>query len=136
MYIQGARFDLFHAGHVDLLRRCSDLGLVVVSLNTDEFINKYKGKSPIHTYEEREEVLLSCKYVHSVIPNRGGQDSKPAILDVRPDYLAIGSDWAGRDYYKQMDFTQEWLDEQDITLVYIPRIRPMSSTLVKERVKS
>jgi glycerol-3-phosphate cytidylyltransferase len=129
-------FDLFHAGHSDLLRRCYELGDVVVALNTDEFIKDYKGKAPIHSYEEREEVLLSCRYVAGVVPNEGGADSKPSILKVRPDYVAIGSDWAPRNYYKQMGFTQDWLDSQDITLVYVPRIRRMSSTLVKERVKS
>lgn len=131
----GGTFDLFHAGHVDLLRRCSLLGEVVVSLNTDEFIAQYKGKAPIHTYEERKEVLESCRYVSKVVPNEGGEDSKVAILKVGPDYIAIGSDWAIRDYYKQMGFTQEWLDSQGITLVYIPRVRIMSSSLVKERVK-
>jgi glycerol-3-phosphate cytidylyltransferase len=40
----GGTFDLFHSGHVNLLRRCSEIGTVVVSLNTDEFIEKYKGK--------------------------------------------------------------------------------------------
>jgi len=131
----GGTFDLFHAGHADLLKRCAELGLVVVSLNTDEFIASYKGKPPVHTYEERKAVLEACRYVGSVIPNEGGHDSRPAILKVQPHYIAIGSDWAKRDYYEQMGFDQDWLDEQDITLVYIPRIRIMSSTLVKERVK-
>jgi len=43
----GGTFDLFHAGHVEFLRRCSDLGRVLVSLNTDEFIEEYKGKPPV-----------------------------------------------------------------------------------------
>jgi len=131
----GGTFDLFHAGHVDLLKRCAELGLVVVSLNTDEFIEEYKGKPPVHSYAERRAVLEACQYVWKVVPNEGGADSKPAILKVQPNYLVIGSDWAARDYYAQMQFTHDWLDEQDISLVYIPRIRKMSSTLVKERVK-
>lgn len=131
----GGTFDLFHAGHVDLLERCAELGLVVVSLNTDEFIQEYKGKPPVHSYAERKAVLEACRFVGKVVPNEGGADSKPAILKVQPDYVAVGSDWAARDYYTQMQFTQDWLDAQDITLVYIPRIRRMSSSLVKERVK-
>lgn len=131
----GGTFDVFHAGHVDLLRRCAELGEVIVALNTDEFIRQYKDKPPINSYEERRDVLLGCRYVSQVIPNEGGADSKPSILKVQPDFLVIGSDWLRKDYCKQMSFTPEWLEEQNITLVYVPRIRKLSSTEIKGRIK-
>jgi glycerol-3-phosphate cytidylyltransferase len=130
----GGSFDVFHAGHVDLLRRCSKFGLVVVALNTDEFITRFKHK-PTQTYEERRDVLEACKYVYKVITNESGEDSKPTILKVNPRYLVIGSDWLRKDYMKQMQFTPEWLEAHDITLVYVPRVRPLSSTMIKERIK-
>lgn len=71
-----------------------------------------------------------------VIENSGGSDSKPAILSVRPDIIAIGDDWCKRDYYKQMDFTQEWLDERQILLVYLPYTRDISTTDIIKRVKN
>lgn len=37
--------------------------MVIVSLNTDEFIEEYKGKPPIISYQDRAEVLLFCRYV-------------------------------------------------------------------------
>ena len=87
----GGTFDIFHYGHINFLRQCSKLAdSVIVSLNTDEFIKEYKGRPPIMTYSEREKSLLSCKYVHSVIPNTGGEDSKPSILEVNPVIIAIG----------------------------------------------
>lgn len=131
----GGTFDTLHVGHLDLLRRCRQLGNVVVSLNTDEFVEKYKGVRPIYSYEERKEMLENCKLVDLVIPNTGGEDSKPAILSVHPDYIVIGSDWLKKDYCKQMGFTPEWLEEQNISLVYIPRVRRVSSTEIKERVR-
>ena len=89
----GGTFDLFHAGHVNFLKQCKKIGdQVVVYSNTDEFIFDYKGKSPIINYEQRKEVLLSCRYVDDVIPNVGGQDSKPTIEMVQPDFIVIGSD--------------------------------------------
>ncbi len=130
----GGSFDFFHAGHVDLLRRCAELGKVVVALNTDEFIRQYKSE-PTQTYEERRDVIESCKYVWKVVPNESGADSKPTILKIKPQFLVIGSDWLRKDYMKQMRFTPEWLEEQDITLVYIPRVRPLSSTKIKQRIK-
>ena len=130
----GGTFDLFHSGHVNLLRRCSELGDVVVSLNTDEFIEGYKGKPPVLSYQEREAVLKSCKYVDQVVPNVGGGDSKIAIELVQPDYIAIGSDWAKKNYYEQMGFDQDWLDARGIGLVYIPYTKGVSSTNIKGRI--
>lgn len=131
----GGTFDLPHSGHVNFLRECAKLGEVTVSLNTDEFIADYKGKAPVMTYAERLGVLSEFRCVSNVIPNIGGADSKPAILEVRPDIIAIGSDWARKDYYLQMGFSQDWLDELNISLIYIPYTPGISSTEVKRRMR-
>jgi glycerol-3-phosphate cytidylyltransferase len=130
----GGTFDLFHAGHVEFLRRCSELGSVVVSLNTDEFIEEYKGKPPVISYADRRSVLMACKYVDDVIANIGGPDSRIAIESVMPDMVIIGSDWARKDYYTQMAFDQDWLDDRGIGLAYIPYTPGISSTAIKERM--
>ena len=129
----GGTFDLFHSGHVNFLSKCARLGQVVVSLNTDEFIAAYKGKPPVCSYEERKIVLEACIWVSAVIPNEGGADSKPSIESVKPDYIAIVTDWARRDYYQQMQFDQDWLDERDISLIYIPYTHTISTTKLKAR---
>ena len=133
----GGTFDLFHAGHVNFLRQCDRIaggGEVVVSLNTDEFILEYKGIPPVYTYSEREKLLLGCKYVTKVVPNIGGRDSTIAIEQVNPNFIVIGSDWANKNYYKQMGFTQEWLDKKDIILLYVPYTDNISTTYLKERI--
>ena len=131
----GGTFDLFHSGHANFLKQCSELGRVVVSLNTDEFIATYKGKPPIMDYAERKAVLESCRYVDEVIPNEGGTDSTIAIIKVNPDIIAIGSDWAKRDYYKQMGFSQDWLDARGYSLLYIPYTSGISTTKLKARIR-
>jgi glycerol-3-phosphate cytidylyltransferase len=134
----GGTFDLFHSGHVNLLKRCREVagqnGHVVVSLNTDAFIQEYKGKPPVCSDAEREAVLLSCRYVDEVVMNVGGKDSKIAIQLVNPDYIVIGSDWAKKDYYAQMGFDQDWLDERKLGLVYVPYTKEISSTDIKGRM--
>ena len=130
----GGTFDLYHAGHSRFLARCAEIGEVTVSLNTDQFILDYKGKPPVISYADRAEVLLSTRHVSHVIPNTGGADSTIAIESVMPDIIAIGTDWARRDYYKQMGFDQDWLDDRGIALIYIPYTQGISSTAVKERI--
>ena len=73
---------------------------------------------------------------HEVIENSGGSDSKPAILSVRPNIIAIGTDWCKKDYYAQMNFTQSWLDEKRILLVYLPYTANVSTTEIIKRVKN
>lgn len=134
----GGTFDLFHAGHVKFLKQCKKIagqdGRVVVSLNTDEFIEAYKGKAPVMSFAERKAILMACRYVDSVVENIGGADSKPAILNVLPDFVVIGDDWAKKDYYAQMQFTQAWLDELKIVLCYVPYTAGVSTTELKKRI--
>lgn len=131
----GGTFDIFHFGHANFLQKCKLISdRVVVALNTDEFIQTYKGKPPIMTYAERERSLLQCQYVDDVVPNIGGADSRPSILEVQPTIIAIGSDWAKKDYYKQMSFTQEWLDKHNMVLVYIPYTEGISTSEIKRRL--
>lgn len=130
----GGTFDLFHAGHVEFLKTCSELGDVTVALNTDEFIAEYKGKPPVISYADRAKVLLACTYVSRVVPNTDGKDSTSTIEAVAPNVIAIGSDWARKDYYKQMGFSQDWLDERNISLIYIPYTKGISSTEIKQRL--
>ena len=134
----GGTFDLFHSGHVRFLKQCKRIagkgGKVVVSLNRDEFIEAYKGKSPVMSFDERAEVLQGCRFVDEVISNDGDADSKIAILKVQPNFVVIGDDWAKKDYYAQMQFTQDWLDEREIGLIYVPYTAGVSTTDLKRRI--
>jgi glycerol-3-phosphate cytidylyltransferase len=129
----GGTFDLFHSGHVNLLRMCAEMGEVIVALNSDEFVFEYKKKPTIMSFEERKAILESCRYVDQVIPNFAGADSRPTIETVAPDVIAIGSDWARKDYYAQMQFDQDWLDERGISMIYIPYTKGISTTNLKWR---
>lgn len=134
----GGTFDLFHSGHVNLLKRCKEIagldGMVVASLNTDDFIWQFKNKKPICSEDERAEVLLACRYVDRVVMNVGGADSRISIDQVQPNYIVVGSDWAEKDYHSQMGFDQKWLDERGIGLVYVPYTKTISSSAIRSRM--
>ena len=131
----GGTFDLFHWGHENFLKKCNAISdEVIVSLNTNEFVFDYKLEYPRMTYRERETALYNCKYVDKVVENIGGADSKPAIIDERPDIIAVGTDWVGKNYYKQMGFTEDWLEQNGIVLLYIPYTEYISSSYIKQRM--
>jgi glycerol-3-phosphate cytidylyltransferase len=131
-------FDLPHSGHVNFLRECAKIGSVTVAINTDEFIAEYKGKPPVMSYSERSAVIADLRSVDLVIPNWGDANCAAVVDEENQiesiDILAIGSDWARKDYYKQMGFTQDWLDERGISLLYIPYTAGISSTEIKKRL--
>lgn len=131
----GGTFDLIHSGHVNFLRACAEIGDVTVVLNTDEFITEYKGNPPVMTYDERFAVLSEFRCIKNIFANEGWDDSRKMIDFIKPNIIAIGSDWARKDYYKQMSFTQDWLDERDISLMYIPYTPGISTTELKRRIR-
>lgn len=133
----GGTFDLLHRGHMRLLERCRELagpGTVTVALNTDEFIEQYKGRPPVVSYPNRAAVLAACRYVDDVVPNRDGDDSRTTIERVEPDLIVVGSDWATRDYHGQMGFDQGWLDRRGIGLCFVPYTKGVSSTELRRRL--
>ena len=59
-------FDPVHKGHIRMFREAANLGAnVIVGLNSDEWLTRKKGK-PFMKWEERAEILESCKFVDQV----------------------------------------------------------------------
>lgn len=135
----GGTFDLLHPGHLSLLSACRAFagprGRVVVALNRDEFVVRYKRRSPVMSYEDRRDMLLSLRDVDMVVPNLGDEDSKPTIEAVEPDIIAIGYDWSQRDYHAQMGFTPGWLLEHGIELRYVELLKGRSSTNLRDAMR-
>lgn len=129
----GGTFDLFHCGHVALLRRASELGPVTVALNTDEFATQYK-RPPILTLAERTELVAACRYVENVIVNTGGKDSKPSILASGCDVIVHGDDWTGGSLLTQLGVTREWLDVHGVRMHYLPYTAGISSAVIEQRI--
>ena len=132
----GGTFDYLHIGHLELLRECARYGLVIVALNTDEFVKRYKKITPT-PYNERKSALIKCPYVYMVVKNIGEEDSKKTIESLEENICAIahGTDWTGDSLYKQMKLTQEWLNNRMISMLYIPRTTGQSSTKIRNKLK-
>lgn len=133
----GGTFDCLHEGHLDLFRQTKKIASkLVVSLNTDEFNLKYKNKKTAMSLEERISVLNSIKEIDSVVVNIGGEDSKPSILVVKPDYIIHGDDWMDDSFKKQLGVDDNFLSLNKINIIYIPRYIDVSTTKIKERIKN
>ena len=80
-------FDPLHSGHLEYFKCAKTLGnVLIVGLNSDEWLSRKKGKSFL-PYYEREQVLLNLKAVDNVINFDDEDDSAiAAILKVRHFY--------------------------------------------------
>lgn len=119
-------FDLFHVGHLRLLKRLAALGdHLIVGVSSDEF-NTIKGKSTIIPYEERVEIISSLPFVSAVIPENTWEQKKQDIRQYNVDIFAMGSDWTGKfDELKNL-----------CQVIYLPRTQYISTTQIKHYVKN
>lgn len=89
-------FDLFHFGHLEILRRAKELGdYLIVAVSTDEF-NAIKGKRCVYPFKHRLEIVHAIKYVDEVIPETSWEQKRTDISNHKVDVFTIGSDWTGK----------------------------------------
>ncbi len=118
-------FDMFHIGHLKLLKRLSEMGdRVIVAVSTDEF-NQGKGKKTLIPYDQRSQIVESIKYVDMVVPEESWEQKLTDVKKYNVDLFAIGEDWKGR-----FDFLEELCE-----VVYLPRTKNISTTDLKKSLK-
>ena len=124
-------FDLFHIGHVRLLRGARALcDKLVVGVTVDELV-AYKGKNAIIPFDQRLEVVASCRFVDVAIPQYN-MDKVEAIQKVKASKLFVGDDWYGSEKWKDYEAKLKCIGCE---VVYFPYTRDTSSTLINETLK-
>lgn len=118
-------FDLFHIGHLNILRRAKELGdYLIVAVSSDRF-NEIKGKKCVIPAVERMEIVRSVKYVDEVIEENNWEQKIDDIKSHNVDIFVMGDDWTGK-----FDFLNEYC-----RVIYLPRTEGISTTSIKKDVK-
>lgn len=121
-------FDLIHYGHINILRRAKELGdYLIVALSTDEFSFNKKRKKCYFKYEQRKQLLEAVRYVDLVIPETCWEQKVHDIYEYHVDIFIIGDDWTGK---------FDYLKEEGIEVIYLPRTPEISSTQIKNDLHS
>ena len=120
-------FDMLHYGHINLLKRAKALGdYLIVVVSTDKFNWEEKRKKCYFTYEQRTSLVEAIRYVDLVIPEESWEQKKSDVHEYKVDVFAIGDDWKGK-----FDF----LEEEGVEVVYLPRTPEISTTQIKKDLK-
>lgn len=120
-------FDLFHIGHLNILKRAKALGdYLIVALSTDEFNKVYKDKQTVISFEDRKQILESLRCVDLVIPENSWEQKLADVKNYSIDIFTIGEDWSGH-----FDFLKEHCD-----VIYLPRTKDISSKELKNHIQN
>lgn len=118
-------FDLFHIGHLNILKRAKELGdYLIVAVSSDSF-NAIKGKKCAIPDYERMAIVEAIKYVDEVIPENSWEQKIEDIKSHNVDVFDMGDDWKGK-----FDFLSEYCE-----VVYLPRTDGISTTKIKKELR-
>ncbi len=122
-------FDLFHIGHLNILKRAKEMcDYLIVGVSTDELVKQYKNKTPVICYEERVQIVEAIKYVDRVVPQTH-RDKFAAWQEHKFDRMFVGDDWKGSPLFNELE---EKFKPFGVEIVYFPYTTGTSSTLLKK----
>ncbi len=122
-------FDIPHMGHAVFLHQARALGdSLKVGVLTDAFVLHYKGIRPFFSTSERSGLIVKAGY--DVWP----VTDQAAFFREWADIIAVGSDWARKDYLKQIDMTKDELDRLGVTIAYVPYTKGISTSIIEDRI--
>lgn len=121
-------YDLFHIGHLNLLKNARGLcDKLIVGVSVDELV-KYKNKKAVIPFKERIEIVRNIKYVDSAIPQYE-IDKFKVWEKIKFDVLFVGDDWYESDSWKIME---NKFKDVNVRVIYFPYTKGTSSTLINE----
>lgn len=119
-------FDLFHIGHLNLLRRAKQYcDYLIVGVHPPG--SSHKNKPTFIPLEERMEIVGSIKYVDKVVVTLDEDDAMYALYPY--DYLFVGSDYKGTERFNRYEAE---LTPLGVQIIYFPYTQGTSSTQLRE----
>ena len=125
-------YDLFHIGHLNLFKNAKGLcDKLIVGVTVDELVS-YKGKQALIPFEDRIELVRSCKYVDAAVPQYD-MDKLSACKKLGATILFVGDDWYATK--KWQEYERQFADA-GIRIVYFPYTQGTSSTQIRKTLES
>ena len=125
-------YDLFHIGHLNLLKNAKGLcDKLIVGVTVDDLV-EYKGKRAMIPFEDRIEIIRSIKYVDAAVPQYD-MDKLAACKKLGAKILFVGDDWYGTDKWRE--YEAEFANN-NIKIIYFPYTQGISSTKISYALKT
>ena len=122
-------FDLFHIGHLNILKRARlECDHLIVGITTDELSESTKNKKPFIPFQERMDLVEAVKYVDEVVPQTS-YDKMEAWNNLKFDRMFVGDDWKGSD---QWNTIEDEFAQVGVEIIYFPYTTHTSSTILRD----
>ncbi|WP_395104394.1 adenylyltransferase/cytidyltransferase family protein [Actinomadura sp. SCN-SB] len=129
-YVPGA-FDMFHIGHLNILRRARlECDHLIAGVVTDEVLERVKGRPPIVPLAERLAIVGGMACVDEVVTDVSS-DKVVMWERLRFDVLFKGDDWKGTE---KGDRLEADLGARGVRVVYFPYTVHTSSTALRRLI--
>ncbi|WP_294214806.1 adenylyltransferase/cytidyltransferase family protein [Pseudobutyrivibrio sp.] len=132
-YVSGV-FDMFHIGHLNLLRRSKELcDYLIVGVVTDEQVMNGKKTKPMIPFDQRLAIIEGCKYVDEAVEI---PVDKPSSIDAFNMYH-FDVQFSGSDYANDKGWliNQDWLRKHGSDIYFFPYTEGISSTAIKTELR-
>lgn len=124
-------YDLFHIGHLNLLKNAKGMcDKLIVGVTVDELVS-YKGKQAMIPFEDRIEIVRSIKYVDAAVPQYD-MDKLAACKKLHASILFVGDDWYNTP--KWVEYEKQF-SEAGIKIVYFPYTHGTSSSQIRKALE-
>ena len=124
-------YDLFHIGHLNLLRNARGMcDKLVVGVTSDQLVS-YKNKKAVIPHNERMEIVRSSRYVDSVVPQED-MDKFEMWKKLKFDVMFVGDDWYASDKWEELE---KQFKEVGVRIIFFPYTKGTSSTILNETLK-
>jgi glycerol-3-phosphate cytidylyltransferase len=124
-------FDLFHIGHLNLLRAASaGCDQLIVGVTTDELSCADKGRRPVIPFAERAAIVAAIRGVDRVVPQLMN-DKARAWEELRFNKLFVGDDWRGTPRWNALEAE---LIPKGVLFEYLPYTQHISSSRIRSIV--
>ena len=117
-------YDLFHVGHVNLLRNAKSMCETLIVGVTSDLAAGYKNVVPTQSEQDRMEIVRACRYVDLVVPQTD-MDKTQAFNKLKFDALFVGDDWYSSATWKSLE---KKLSSHGVKVIYFPYTEGVSST--------
>lgn len=122
-------FDLFHVGHLNVLRRARlDCDFLFAAVTTDDVTEELLGSAPTVPYAERLQLVRAVRFVDAVV-GKDTSDTRQMWHRLRFDVVYKGGDWKGDDRGVALEAE---LADLPVEVVYFPYTRHTSSERLRE----
>ncbi len=126
--------DILHHGHINLIKKASEYGDLIVGVLTDEAIATYK-RFPVLDYKQRTFIIENINGVKKVVPQET-LDYSENLKKYKPDFVFHGDDWKEGIQSKTRQNVIDTLKEWDGKLIEIPFTEDVSIDKINDIIKS